>query len=72
MAIWARVPDIYRVLDLMGIRIIFYLWVAPESRLTFFSPVGNPITTRYFTTIIILDCEQLKMCLVCYINSDLF
>jgi hypothetical protein len=34
--------------------------------------VGNPTGTRYFTTAIILDCEQVKMCSFCYINYDLF
>jgi hypothetical protein len=44
----------------------------PESRRVFFSPVGNLTGTRYFTTAIILGCEQVKMCLFCYINYDLF
>jgi hypothetical protein len=34
----------------------------------FFPPAGNPTGTRYFTTAIILGCEQVKMCLFCYIN----
>jgi hypothetical protein len=34
----------------------------------FFHPTG----TRYFTTAIILGCEQLKMCSFYYINYDLF
>jgi hypothetical protein len=34
----------------------------------FFSPAGNPTGTRYFTTAIILGCEQVKMCSFCYIN----
>jgi hypothetical protein len=38
----------------------------------FFLPVGNPMGTRYFTTAIILGCEQVKMCSFCYINYDLF
>jgi hypothetical protein len=38
----------------------------------FFSPTGNLIGTRYFTTAIILGCEQVKMCSFCYINYDLF
>jgi hypothetical protein len=38
----------------------------------FFPPVGNLTGTRYFTTAIILDCKQMKMCLFCYINYDLF
>jgi hypothetical protein len=38
----------------------------------FFPPAGNPTGTRYFTTVIILGCEQVKMCSFCYINYDLF
>jgi hypothetical protein len=38
----------------------------------FFPPVGNLTDTRYFTAAIILDCEQVKMCLFCYINYNLF
>jgi hypothetical protein len=38
----------------------------------FLSPAGNPTGTQYFTTTIILDCEQVKMCSFCYINYDLF
>jgi hypothetical protein len=38
----------------------------------FFSPTGNPTGTRYFTTAIILGCEQVKMYSFCYINYDLF
>jgi hypothetical protein len=34
--------------------------------------VGNLTGTRYFTTAIILDCEQVKICSFCYINYDLF
>jgi hypothetical protein len=48
----------------------------PESRQVqneyFFPPAGNPMGTRYFTTAIILGCEQVKMCSFCYINYDLF
>jgi hypothetical protein len=48
----------------------------PESRRIrdeyFFSPAGNPMGTRYFTTVIILGCEKVKMCLFYYINYDLF
>jgi hypothetical protein len=48
----------------------------PESRRVrdryFFPPAGNPTGTRYFTTAIILGCEQVKMCSFCYINYDLF
>jgi hypothetical protein len=38
----------------------------------FFPPVGNPTGTQYFTTAIILRCEQVKMCSFCYINYDSF
>jgi hypothetical protein len=38
----------------------------------FFPPTDNPTGTRYFTTVIILGCEQAKMCSFCYINYDLF
>jgi hypothetical protein len=44
----------------------------PESRWVFFLPMDNLTGTRYFTTAIILGCEQVKMCLFCYINYDLF
>jgi hypothetical protein len=37
----------------------------------FFSLTDNPTGTRYFTTVIILGCEQVKICLFCYINYDL-
>jgi hypothetical protein len=50
--------------------------IRPESRWVrdgyFFPPADNTTGTRYFTTAIILDCEQVKMCLFCYINYDLF
>jgi hypothetical protein len=63
--------------------IIFYSWVAPvtfpkfpESRRVcdeyFFPPADNPTGTWYFTTAIILGCEQVKMCSFYYINYDLF
>jgi hypothetical protein len=59
-----------------GTGMIFYLRVAPVPDSNrdgyFFSPAGNPTGTRYFTTTIILDCEQVKMCSFCYINYDLF
>jgi hypothetical protein len=44
-------------------------WIRDEY---FFLLAGNPTGTRYFTTAIILGCEQVKMCLFCYINYDLF
>jgi hypothetical protein len=37
----------------------------------FFPPVGNPTGTQYFTTAMILGCEQVKMCSFCDINYDL-
>jgi hypothetical protein len=37
----------------------------------FFSPVGNPTDIWYFTTVMILDYEQVKMCLIYDINYDL-
>jgi hypothetical protein len=60
------------------VEIIFYSWVALVSDPNrdgygyFFLPVGNPTGTRYFTTAIILGCEQVKMCLFYYINYALF
>jgi hypothetical protein len=74
MTIWVQVSDTRWVLDSTGTgtRIIFYLWVTlvsdPNLDGYFFHPTG----TRYFTTVIILDCEQVKMCLFYYINYDLF
>jgi hypothetical protein len=47
-------------------------WTETGMGWVFFPPVGNPMGTRYFTTAIILGCEQVKMCLFCYINYDLF
>jgi hypothetical protein len=44
-------------------------WVWNEY---FILPVGNPTVIRYFTTAIILGCEQVKMYLFCYINYNLF
>jgi hypothetical protein len=38
----------------------------------FFPPMGNPMGTQYFTTTMILGCEQVKMCSFCDINYDLF
>jgi hypothetical protein len=43
-----------------------------KLRWIFFSPVGNLMGTWYFTTAIIIGCEQVKMCSFCYINYDLF
>jgi hypothetical protein len=37
----------------------------------FFSSASNLMGIRYFTTAMILGCEQLKMCSFCYINYDL-
>jgi hypothetical protein len=82
MAIRVQVPDTRRVPDPMGTETgtIFYPWVAPvpdpnrDRYVTgiFFPPASNPTGTRYFTTAIILGCEQVKMCSFCYINYDLF
>jgi hypothetical protein len=80
MAIRVRVPDTRRIPDPMGtcMGMIFYPRVAPvpEPRqvrdMYFFPPAGSPTGTRYFTTAIILGCEQVKMCSFCYINYDLF
>jgi hypothetical protein len=78
MTFWVRVPDTCRVLDLigMGMVMIFYSWVASISDLNrdgyFSSPAGNLTGIWYFTTVIILGCEQVKICLFCYINYDLF
>jgi hypothetical protein len=78
MAIRVRVPDTRRVPDPTGTGTgtIFYPWVAPVPDLNrdeyFFPPAGNPTGTRYFTTAIILGCEQVKRCSFYYINYDLF
>jgi hypothetical protein len=37
----------------------------------FFSPAGNPTDIWYFTTVMILDCEQVKIGLIYDINYDL-
>jgi hypothetical protein len=37
----------------------------------FSSPTGNPTCTQYFTTAMILGCEQVKMCSFYDINYDL-
>jgi hypothetical protein len=74
MAIWVRVPDGYGYgddfLPAGGTR------TRPESRQVrdgyFFPPASNLTGIRYFTTAIILYCEQVKMCSFCYINYDLF
>jgi hypothetical protein len=77
IVIWLQLSDIRQVSDLTGMsmRIIFYPFVTPELRQVwdgyFFSSAGNPTGTRYFIIIIILGCEQIKMCLFYYINYDL-
>jgi hypothetical protein len=62
--------------DNSGTGMIFYPRVAlvpdPNRDGYFFPPAGNLTGTRYFTTAIILGCEQVKMCSFCYINYDLF
>jgi hypothetical protein len=76
MTIQLWVPNNCRVPDPMGTGMIFYPRVAPVSDPNrdeyFFSFMGNPTGNRYFTTVIILGCEQVKMCSFCYINYDLF
>jgi hypothetical protein len=37
----------------------------------FFSSAGNPMGTQYFTTVMILGCEQVKIYLFYDINYDL-
>jgi hypothetical protein len=72
MAIWVRVPDPTGT----STKMIFYLRVAPipdpNQDGYFFPPVDNLTGTRYFTTVIILGCEQVKICSFCYMNYDLF
>jgi hypothetical protein len=76
MVIRVWVPDLMG----MGTVTMFYLWVTLVSDLNrdgyemsiFFPPADNSTGTRYFTTAIILCCEQVKMCSFCYINYDLF
>jgi hypothetical protein len=82
MLIWVPVPDICWVSDLTDTdtEIIFLLMSDTRTRSElrwvwdgyFFPPANNPTGTRYFTTDIILRCEQVKMCLFYYINYDLF
>jgi hypothetical protein len=78
MVIRVRVSDTHRISDPtdMGTGIIFYPRVAlvpdPNRDGYFFSHVNNPMGTRYFTIVIILCCEQVKMCLFYYINYALF
>jgi hypothetical protein len=78
MAIQVRVFDTCRVPDPIGTGMIFYSRVTSISEPRqvwdeyFFLPVDNLMGTCYFTTAIILDCEQVKMCSFCYINYNLF
>jgi hypothetical protein len=81
MAIRVRVPDTRRIPDPTGtdMEMIFYSRMTPVPDLNrdgymtgIFPPAGNPTGTRYFTTAIIIGCEQVKMCSFCYINYDLF
>jgi hypothetical protein len=82
MTIQLPVPNPHRVPDLMSMctEMIFYLRVPPVLDLNrdgyrtgiFFPPADNPTGTRYFTTAIILNCEQVKICSFYYINYDLF
>jgi hypothetical protein len=65
MAIWVQVPSTHRVSAPTGpgTGTIFYLWVAPVP-----DPnrdgygAGTPTGSRYFTSAMILGCEQVKMC----------
>jgi hypothetical protein len=70
MTIRVRVPNP------TGTEMIFYPWMTPVPDPNrdeyFFLPMDNLTGTRYFTTAIILGCEQVKMYLFCYINYDLF
>jgi hypothetical protein len=63
----------------MSMKMIFYLWVTlvsdpnrDEYEMCIFLSVDNLMGTWYFTTAIILGCEQVKMCSFYYINYDLF
>jgi hypothetical protein len=74
MVIWIRVSHTYEYMD--DFLLVGDICIWPELRwvwnMYFFSPTDNPTGTRYFTTAIILGCEQVKMCLFYYINYDLF
>jgi hypothetical protein len=48
------------------------IWIETGMGRIFFSPTDNPTGIWYFTTAIILDCEQVKICSFYYINYDLF
>jgi hypothetical protein len=81
MTIWVRVPGIRRVSDPTdtGTGTIFTRGWHPYLTRTktgtwrvFFPPTGNLTGTRYFTTVMIIGCEQVKMCSFCDINYDLF
>jgi hypothetical protein len=64
----------------LGTRIIFlpvggilYLtWTETGTTQVFFLLVNNPMGTQYFTIAMILDYEQMKICLFYDINYDLF
>jgi hypothetical protein len=81
MAIWVRVLGTRRVPDLTGTgtgMIFTHKWHLYLTRTetgtgqVFFPPAGNLTGTRYFTTVMILGCEQVKMCSFSNINYDLF
>jgi hypothetical protein len=59
-----------------GTEMIFYPRVAlvpdPNRDGYFLPPADNSTGTRYFTTAIILGCEQVKICSFCYINYIMF
>jgi hypothetical protein len=80
MAIQVRVFSTHQVSDPMrlGTEKIFYSRVAlvPDPNRNGYEAViffthGNPTVTRYFTTAMILDCEQVKICSFYDINYDL-
>jgi hypothetical protein len=72
MAIRVRVPDPTGT----GTGTIFYPRVAlvPDPNQDGYGTgiFSHPMGTWYFTTAIILGCEQVKMWSFCYINYDLF
>jgi hypothetical protein len=76
MIIWVRVLDTRRVSDLIGTgkRMIFYPRMSHIPDLNqdgYETGIFSPADTRYFTAVIILDCEQIKMRSFYYINYDL-
>jgi hypothetical protein len=65
MAIWVQVPSTHRVSATTGpgTGTIFYLWVAPVPDPNRDGYGAGTLTgSRYFTSAMILGCEQVKMC----------